>query len=161
MYIILYICCYCFLFCVHHASRRSSSLLQFLFQKIFFRQLCLRCLYHLIENPIIIICNQHVYKSKFNAFIMHQEKKTLMRLLRQTKKENLFIFIIEVICLFSQCKFISMQYNKKINRLLTFAQEIFSIEIIIKNSQFAFKLQNCSQICEHEQCATRCQTSRN
>ena len=67
-------------------------------------------------------------------------KKALMRLLRQAEKENLFIFLIEMICLFLQCKFISMRYNKKINRLLTFVQKIFSIEIIIKNSQLAFKL---------------------
>ena len=71
---------------------------------------------------------------------MHQEKETSMRLLRQTKKENLFIFIIEMIYLFLQCKFISMQYNKKINHLLTFVQIIFSIEIIVENSQFVFKL---------------------
>ena len=63
-----------------------------------------------------------------------------MRLLRQAEKKNLFIFIIEVICLFLQCKFILMRYNKKINRLLTFAQKIFSIEIFVENSQFAFKL---------------------
>ena len=80
------------------------------------------------------------YKSKFNAFVMHQEEKTSMRLLRQTKKENLFIFIIEMIYLFLQCRFILMQYNKKINRLLTFAQKVFSIKIIVKNLQFTFKL---------------------
>ena len=63
-----------------------------------------------------------------------------MRLLRQAEKENLFIFIIEMICLFLQCKFILMQYNKKINRLLILVQRIFLIEIIIENLQFAFKL---------------------
>ena len=63
-----------------------------------------------------------------------------MRLLRQAKKENLFIFIIKIIYLFLQCKFISMQYNKKINRLLTFVQKIFSIEIFVENLQFAFEL---------------------
>ena len=53
------------------------------FLKVFLsRQLYLRCLYHLIENPIIKVCNQHVYKLKFNAFVMHQEEKTSMRLLR-------------------------------------------------------------------------------
>ena len=45
-----------------------------------------------------------------------------------------------MICLFLQCKFISVRYNKKINRLLIFVQKIFSIEIIVKNLQFAFKL---------------------
>ena len=64
-----------------------------------------------------------------------------MCLLRQAEEENLFIFIIEMIYLFLQCKFISMQYNKKVNRLLIFVQKVFSIEIIIKNSQLAFKLQ--------------------
>ena len=63
-----------------------------------------------------------------------------MRLLRQAKKKDLFIFIIEVICLFLQCKFISMRYNKRVNRLLIFVQKISSIEIIIENSQLAFKL---------------------
>ena len=63
-----------------------------------------------------------------------------MRLLRQIEKKDLFILVIEMIYLFLQCKFISMRYNKKINRLLTFAQKIFSIEIIIENSQLAFKL---------------------
>ena len=71
---------------------------------------------------------------------MHQEKETLMRLLRQAKKKNLFIFVIEVICLFLQYKFILMRYNKRVNRLLTFVQKISSIEIIIENLQFAFKL---------------------
>ena len=106
----------------------------------FSRQLCLRCLYHLIENPVIKVCNQHVYKSKSNAFIMHQEKKASIRLLCQAEKEDLFILIIKMICLFLQCKFISVQYNKKVNRLLTFVQKIFSIEIIVENSQLAFKL---------------------
>ena len=64
-----------------------------------------------------------------------------MRLLRQTEKENLFILVIEVVCLFLQCKFISMRYNKRINRLLTFVQKVSSIEIIVENSQLAFKLQ--------------------
>ena len=63
-----------------------------------------------------------------------------MRLLRQTEKKNLFIFIIEMICLFLQCKFISMRYNKKINHLLIFVQKISSIKIIVENSQFTFKL---------------------
>ena len=64
-----------------------------------------------------------------------------MRLLRQAKEKNLFILVIEMICLFLQCKFISVRYNKKINRLLNFIQRIFLIEIIIENSRLAFKLQ--------------------
>ena len=46
-----------------------------------------------------------------------------------------------MICLFLQCKFISVRYNKKINCLLTFVQKVFSIEIIVENLQLAFKLQ--------------------
>ena len=33
-----------------------------------------------------------------------------------------------------------MRYNKRVNRLLTLVQKVFSKKIIIKNSQFAFKL---------------------
>ena len=57
-----------------------------------------------------------------------------MHLLRQAEKKDLFIFIIEVIYLFLQCKLISMQYNRKTNRLLTFIQKISSIKIIVENS---------------------------
>ena len=64
-----------------------------------------------------------------------------MRLLRQVKKKDLFIFVIKMIYLFLQYKFISMQYNKRVNRLLILVQRIFSIEIIVENLQFAFKLQ--------------------
>ena len=111
----------------------------FFFKVFLSRQLCLRYLYHLIDNSIIKICNQHVYKLKFNAFVIYL-KKSVDAFTASSKKKIYLFLLLKWFVYFLQCKFISMRYNKKVNRLLIFAQKISSIEIFVENLQFTFKL---------------------
>ena len=133
----------------------------FFLRTLLFRQLCLRCLYHLIENSVIKVCNQHVYRSRFNMFIMHQEKeRRCVYCVKQRKKIYLFSllkwFVYSCSANLYQCNTI----KKSIVCWFSF-KEFFRSKSLLKIHSLRLNCEFCSQICEHEQCATRCQISRN
>ena len=131
-------------------------ILNFFFKTFFSRQLCLRCLYYLIENSIIKVCNRYVYKLRFNAFVMHQKKRRCAYCVRQKKKICLFLlskwFVYSCNANLYQCNII----RKSIVCWLLF-REFLQLKSLLKIHNLRLNCKFCSQICEHEQCVTRCQ----